>query len=77
VTAEPFPGLPLRGRNYVERSEACWVPIAQRLTPHLLRHSHKTWMVEDRIPEVLRHEVLGHELAGVGSRHTRDGRHAG
>lgn len=70
VTAEPFPGLPVRGRNYVERSEACWVPIAEGLHPHLLRHVHRTWMVEDRIPEILSHERLGHELGGVGARYT-------
>jgi integrase len=70
VTAEPWPGLPVRGRNYVERSQACWTPICNGLTPHLLRHSHKTWMVEDRIPEALSHDVLGHELEGVGRRYT-------
>lgn len=28
------------------------------------------WMVEDRIPEILSHERLGHELGGVGARYT-------
>lgn len=70
VEAEPFPGMPVRGRNYVERSTACWVPIADGLTPHGLRHAHRTWLVEDRIPEILTHERLGHELGGVGARYT-------
>lgn len=70
LTAEPWPGLPVRGRNYVERSETCWVPICNGLTPHLLRHSHKTWMVEDHVPESLSHDRLGHELGGVGARYT-------
>jgi hypothetical protein len=70
VTAEPFPGLPLRGRNYVERSEACWMPICLGLTPHLLRHSHKTWMNEDRIDSKLSYERLGHEMGGVGARYS-------
>jgi hypothetical protein len=70
VTAEPFPGLPVRGRNYVERSEACWVPISDGLTPHLLRHTHRTWMTEDRIPEILAHERLGHEMGGIAARYT-------
>ena len=30
---------------------ACWLPIRPGLTPHRLRHSHKTWMVEDGIPK--------------------------
>ena len=71
VTADPFPGLPLRGRNYVERSAACWVPIRPGLTPHLLRHSHRTWCSEAHIPEVLIHERLGHELTGMAGRYTR------
>lgn len=70
IEADPFPGVPVRGRNYVERSTACWVPIADGLTPHLLRHTHRTWLTEDRIPEILTHERLGHELGGVGARYT-------
>ena len=70
VTAEPFPGLPVRGRAYVERSEACWTPIAPGLTPHLLRHSHKSWMNDDFIDLKLSHERLGHEMGGVGARYS-------
>ena len=29
---------------------ACWLPVKDGLTPHGLRHSHKTWMAEDGIP---------------------------
>jgi hypothetical protein len=71
VRAEPFPGMPVRGRNHVERSEVCWMPICDGLTPHLLRHSHRTWLTEDRIPEVLVRERLGYELGGVGARYTQ------
>lgn len=69
VAGEPFPGVPVRGRNSQGRAEACWVPLVQGLTPHLLRHSHKTVMVEMRTPEVLSHERLGHELGGMGGRY--------
>ncbi|GAA4063932.1 hypothetical protein GCM10022214_17010 [Actinomadura miaoliensis] len=62
--------MAVRGRNYVERSTACWVPLAPGLTPHLLSHSHRTWMVEDRTPEILIHERLEHELGSVGARYT-------
>ncbi|MCC5574576.1 hypothetical protein IMZ11_02835 [Microtetraspora sp. AC03309] len=37
-----------------------WLPIMRDLTPHGLRHSHETWMAEDRIPNVLRDERMGH-----------------
>ena len=40
-------------------------PRQARLTPHGLRHSHKTWMVEDGIPEILSELRLGHEIPGM------------
>jgi hypothetical protein len=36
-----------------ERALVSWLPIKTGLTPHGLRHSHKVWMIEDGIPEVL------------------------
>ena len=44
---------------------ACWLPIKPGLSPHGLRHSHKTWMAEDGIPEVLAEQRLGHEVPGM------------
>jgi Phage integrase family len=44
---------------------ACWLPIRQGLTPHGLRHSHKTWMAEDGIPEILAEQRLGHQVPGM------------
>jgi integrase len=44
---------------------ACWLPLKQGLTPHGLRHSHKTWMAEDGIPEILAEQRLGHEVPGM------------
>jgi len=32
---------------------------------HDLRHTHKTWMIEDGVPEVAQAKRLGHRLAGV------------
>jgi Phage integrase family len=43
----------------------CWLPIRPGLTPHGLRHSHKTWMAEDGIPEILAEQRLGHEVPGM------------
>jgi integrase len=42
-----------------------WEAIAPGLTPHDLRHSHKTWMIEDGTPEVAQAERLGHQIPGV------------
>ncbi len=44
---------------------AAWLPVKRALTPHGLRHSKKTWMIEDGIPEVLAELSLGHEVPGM------------
>jgi hypothetical protein len=46
-------------------SLACWLPVKDGLTPHGLRHSHKTWMTEDGIPEILAEQRLGHQIPGM------------
>ncbi len=43
----------------------CWLPVKDGLTPHGLRHSHKTWMAEDGIPEILAEQRLGHDVPGM------------
>jgi integrase len=44
---------------------ASWLPVLPGLTPHGLRHGLQTWMDEDRIPEVLKTERMGHEMPGM------------
>src|SRR5262249_18707197 len=60
---------PPRGHGIRAFSEdvplACWLPVKLGLTPHGLRHSHKTWMAEDGIPEILAEQRLGHEVPGM------------
>jgi integrase len=60
---------PPRGRGIAVIADdtplACWLPIKPGLTPHGLRHSHKTWMTEDGIPEILAEQRLGHEVPGM------------
>jgi len=70
VAASSWPGQPVRGRNSQRRAQTCWLPIAAGLTPHGLRHSHKSLMAELRTPEVLSHNRLGHELGGVAGRYS-------
>jgi integrase len=38
-------------------------PVRPGLTFHGLRHSHKTWMIADHIPEIAQARRLGHHLA--------------
>ena len=42
-----------------------WAALMPGLKFHGLRHSHKTWLIEEGIPEVLQHQRLGHRLPGV------------
>lgn len=65
LAPDPWPGTPVRGRNSQGRATMNWLPVAAGLTPHGLRHSHKSLMAELRTPEVLSHERLGHELGGI------------
>ncbi|WP_457029257.1 tyrosine-type recombinase/integrase [Kitasatospora sp. P5_F3] len=69
VVAEPWPGIPARGRGASGRAEACWLPIAPGLTPHGLRHTHKTLMREMGTPPKLMDERMGHEDGSVQSRY--------
>ncbi|MBL1102046.1 tyrosine-type recombinase/integrase [Streptomyces coffeae] len=39
-----------------------WAPVRQGLTFHGLRHSHKTWLIEDGVPEVAQARRLGHTM---------------
>lgn len=41
---------------------AVWLPIRRGLTTHWLRHAQQTWMAEDRIPDVMRDERMGHQV---------------
>ncbi len=40
-------------------------PIVAGMHFHDLRHSHKTWLIEDNIPEIAQARRLGHRLPGV------------
>jgi integrase len=40
-------------------------PILAGMHFHDLRHTHKTWLIEDGIPEIAQAKRLGHRLGGV------------
>ena len=40
-------------------------PVIPGMHFHDLRHTHKTWMIEDNVPEVAQAKRLGHRLPGV------------
>lgn len=65
VTAGPFPGIPVRGRNAHGRAQACWVPLLPGATPHSCRHGRETCMDGHGVQKVLRDLVMGHRTAGM------------
>ncbi|WP_263249604.1 tyrosine-type recombinase/integrase [Saccharopolyspora rosea] len=42
-----------------------WAPLQPELDFHGLRHTHKSWLDEDRVHQVLQHARLGHRMPGV------------
>jgi integrase len=43
-----------------------WPPIITGAVFHGLRHFHKTLLDETRLPDVLVHERMGHQMPGIG-----------
>lgn len=70
VMAEPWPGVPARGRGARARADASWVAVAPGLSPHGLRHSHRTLMEQLGVPAVLADERMGHTDTSVQRRYT-------
>ncbi|WP_431870904.1 tyrosine-type recombinase/integrase [Nocardiopsis eucommiae] len=58
------------GEERSEAAVACWAPIASDLTPHGLRHSHKTLMEELGTPKPLMDERMGHRDHTVSGRYS-------
>jgi integrase len=44
-----------------------WPPIMTGFRFHDLRHTHRTWMDEDNIPEPLKSARMGHRMPGIGA----------
>jgi integrase len=65
VTAEPWPGIPVRGRGNQARGQACWLPILPSSSPHSCRHGRQTCMDRNGTQRVLRDLVMGHRTAGM------------
>jgi hypothetical protein len=50
------------GTTHQPRPAIAVPPVAPGLTFHGLRHSHKTWLIADGIPDVAQARRLGHRL---------------
>ncbi|MFI0860362.1 LacI family DNA-binding transcriptional regulator [Streptomyces smyrnaeus] len=69
LLGEPWPGVPARGRGAGNRADACWLPIAKGLTPHGLRHTHRTMMEDLGTEKVLMDERMGHIDGSISARY--------
>ncbi|MFK0113661.1 LacI family DNA-binding transcriptional regulator [Streptomyces sp. NPDC091217] len=69
LLGEPWPGVPARGRAASDRAEACWLPIAKGLTPHGLRHTHRTVIEDLGTERVLMDQRMGHIDGSVSARY--------
>ena len=81
MAAHPHPMVFCGARGSYQRrsnfNRRAWTPATagnpeQHLPPvlagmhfHDLRHTHKTWLIEDGIPEIVQARRLGHRLPGV------------
>jgi hypothetical protein len=70
ILGEPWPGVPVRGRGAAARADACWLPIAPGLSPHSLRHTYKTLMVELGTPDKYMDSQMGHDDGSVQARYS-------
>lgn len=50
------------GTNHLPRPRIAVPPAAPQLTFHGFRHSHKTWLIADHIPDVAQARRLGHRI---------------
>ncbi|MFF3567937.1 LacI family DNA-binding transcriptional regulator [Nocardia jiangxiensis] len=71
IRDDPFPGVPIRGRNAAQRANSYWQPIAEGMTPHGNRHTHRTDLEELAIPQVLIDDRIGHLDRSVQRRYTQ------
>jgi integrase len=81
LDSHPYPTVFPGARGALQRrsnfSRRAWLPavdgdpdddlpaIVEGMHFHDLRHTHKTWMIEDNIPEVAQAARIGHRLPGV------------
>ena len=51
-------------------ADACWAPISRGLSPHGLRHTYKTLMIELGAPATLMDAQMGHQDGSVQARYS-------
>jgi integrase len=69
VTAEPWPGIPIRKGNRknkaADMAEGTWPNLLGKFKPHDDRHTHSTWLDVSSVPKVLQMDRRGHAMSGM------------
>src|SRR5262249_19654748 len=60
-----------------EQAVASWRAVRPGLTPHGLRHGHRTWLDDLGVQETLKSERMGHEGPGIHLNATKPGPRTG
>jgi integrase len=69
VTAEPWPGLPIRKGNRkvkaADIADATWPDLTGKFKPHDDRHTHATWLDAANLHKVIQMDRRGHAMPGM------------
>ena len=69
VTANPWPGIPIRRGNRrnkaADLAAGTWPDLTGHLKPHDYRHTHATWLEDARLSKVIQMDRRGHAMPGM------------
>ena len=68
VTAEPWPGIPIRRRNQMKAADMAagtWPNLTGKFKPHDDRHTHATWLDAAGVSKVIQMDRRGHAMQGM------------
>ena len=69
VTAEPWPGIPIRSGNRkhkaADMAAGTWPNLTGKLKPHDYRHTHATWLDDAGLSKVIQMDRRGHAMQGM------------
>jgi integrase len=74
VTAEPWPGIPIRHGNRKNKAadlaDGTWPNLTGKFKPHDDRHTHATWLDAANLNKVLQMDRRGHAMPGMDAVYT-------
>ena len=69
ITADPWPGIPVRHGNRrnkaADLADGTWPDLTGKFAPHDYRRTHATWLDSSGVSKVLQMDRRGHALQGM------------